>query len=67
LTEVRARAYAHGRGATEAEIAAAESELGVSFPDSFIEFLRELGWAEMGASGSTDLAPTSHPLWTSCA
>jgi len=48
LTEVRARAYAHGRGATEAEIAAAESELGVSFPDSFIEFLRELGWAEMG-------------------
>lgn len=36
--------------ATDAEVAAAESELGVSFPDSFIEFLRELGWAEVGGS-----------------
>lgn len=48
MTEVRARAYAPGRGATEAEIAAAESEFGVSFPDSFIQ--RELGWAEVGGS-----------------
>jgi hypothetical protein len=37
-----------GRGATEAEVAAAERELGLSFPEDFREFLREVGWAEVG-------------------
>lgn len=34
-----------GRGATEAEVAAAESSLGNSFPKSYRHFLRCFGWA----------------------
>lgn len=36
----------YGRGATHGEIQVAESELGVSFPASYRQFLSTLGWIE---------------------
>lgn len=34
-----------GSGATSAQVAAAESTLGLAFPDSYRRFLTEIGWA----------------------
>lgn len=38
-----------GRGATDAEIRAAEEKLGVCFPEDYKRFLKEFGWVSIGS------------------
>jgi len=46
LTRLRAlKSHDFGQGATGQQIERAQRELGIAFPDSYIAFLRECGWA----------------------